>query len=161
MKRRKIILLPLLLSATIMVLIFVFSAQSDSESSRLSIRVTRFVAGLIFFEFSSLTLELQDSIVRELHGFVRKAAHFGIYALLGLNVFFTVTLLFKRMKVQITTALLICAAYAAFDEIHQLFRPGRGGSVGDVLIDISGSAFGIAAGLALFSIVYYIGENKK
>jgi VanZ family protein len=36
-------------------------------------------------------------------------------------------------------ALLIAAAYAALDEFHQSFVPGRGGAAQDVLLDGAGA----------------------
>ena len=39
--------------------------------------------------------------------------------------------------------LAYCVFYAAIDEIHQLFVPGRSGEIKDVLIDSCGSFIGI------------------
>jgi len=38
---------------------------------------------------------------------------------------------------------LICVGYAISDEIHQIFVPGRGPQIKDVLIDSGGAAVGI------------------
>ena len=40
-------------------------------------------------------------------------------------------------------AILICVLYAISDGVHQLFVPGRGGQVKDVLIDSAGTISGI------------------
>ena len=40
-------------------------------------------------------------------------------------------------------AFLICLLYAASDEFHQTFIPGRGGQVKDVIIDSCGALVGI------------------
>lgn len=40
-------------------------------------------------------------------------------------------------------AWLIATAYAATDEVHQLFVPGRGGQVTDVLLDSAGALLGV------------------
>ena len=37
---------------------------------------------------------------------------------------------------------IVCVLYAATDEIHQLFVPGRGGQIRDVLIDSIGAGTG-------------------
>jgi VanZ family protein len=42
-------------------------------------------------------------------------------------------------------AFLIAAGYGIFDEVHQLFVPGRSGDVFDWFADASGSVVGIAA----------------
>ena len=39
---------------------------------------------------------------------------------------------------------LIAVAYAATDEFHQLFVPGRGSRITDVMIDAAGAAIGLA-----------------
>ena len=38
---------------------------------------------------------------------------------------------------------LIAAGYAATDEFHQLFVPGRSGQVSDVILDSAGAAIGV------------------
>lgn len=43
-----------------------------------------------------------------------------------------------------TLALGICILYAISDEFHQLFVPGRGGQIRDVLIDSTGAIVGVA-----------------
>ena len=40
-------------------------------------------------------------------------------------------------------ALLICVLYAVSDEVHQIFVPGRGAEVKDVLIDSAGASVGV------------------
>ena len=47
---------------------------------------------------------------------------------------------------------LVTAAYAATDEFHQLFVPGRAGRVTDVLIDSAGAFLAL---LAIHIILYY------
>ena len=53
----------------------------------------------------------------------------------------------------------ISTAYAATDEFHQIFVPGRAGMLTDVMIDSSGALAGILlAALAGFII---IGRNRR
>ena len=70
-------------------------------------------------------------------------AHFFAYLILGLLVVNGLRssgiLGFKNMGL----AILLCLLYAISDEVHQLFVPGRGGQVKDVLIDSAGSISGI------------------
>jgi VanZ family protein len=42
-------------------------------------------------------------------------------------------------------ALAIAAGYGAFDEVHQLFVPGRSGDVNDWFADVTGASIGIGA----------------
>ena len=124
----------------IMAVIFRFSAHTGSESSELSINVTRFISRIIFRNFGSMTLSQQQFIVAEFHHFIRKLAHFSEYlilALLWLNA-----LRLSKVKKKYLIAVIICALYAMTDEFHQTFILGRSGEYIDVLIDSSGSLTG-------------------
>jgi VanZ family protein len=74
--------------------------------------------------------------------FLRKFAHFAeyfIFAILLLNA-----LLFRLpWKESAKWTLLIGIAYAIFDEVHQLFIPGRSGNVSDMMIDTLGVVMGL------------------
>lgn len=65
---------------------------------------------------------------------VRKLAHLGEYAVLGA--------LAGRAAGRPLPALALGAAYAATDEWHQTFVPGRSGQAADVLLDSAGAAAG-------------------
>jgi hypothetical protein len=160
LKKNKLLLIPLLLSIILMVLIFFFSSQNGLASYNLSIRFARRFARIIFFNFDFMSGELQNQIIYGLHGFVRKAAHFTIYALLGFNVFLTAYFIIKRLRYQILAALSVSAICAVIDEVHQLSVPGRGGAVGDVIIDVTGAVCGILAALIILSVVNYIRNEK-
>jgi VanZ family protein len=67
---------------------------------------------------------------------LRKLAHAGEYALLGL--------LLQRATRRPSLALLLGVFYAISDELHQHFVEGRVGSVLDVGIDAVGLAIGVA-----------------
>lgn len=54
-------------------------------------------------------------------------------------------------------ALAATAVYAATDEVHQLFVPGRSGQLQDVLIDTAGGALG----LGLLALVLYLKNRWK
>jgi len=68
---------------------------------------------------------------------LRKVAHAAEYAVLGF--------LLLRAVGRETAALALGIAYAASDELHQHFVPGRQGSVLDVLLDSVGVAAGVYA----------------
>ena len=161
MIKRKIALIPLALSIFIMIVIFLFSSQSGENSSELSIKATRLIAETIVPDFDIMHVQRQNTIVDGLHGFVRKSAHFSIYALLGLNVFFTAYFVVKRLKNQIIITISVCAAYACLDEFHQFFRTGREASIKDVLIDVCGAGCGIITGVIVISIVFYVKSKDR
>jgi len=53
-------------------------------------------------------------------------------------------------------SLIFCLFYAASDEIHQLFVPGRGAKATDVLIDGIGALIGIGLYKFIFKLYYTV-----
>lgn len=80
-----------------------------------------------------------------LHYYLRKAAHVTEYAVLGIlavRAFLPdATDVFRKTFL---FAWIFCTLYAATDEMHQIFVPGRTPKVTDVLLDSVGSALGVA-----------------
>jgi len=116
-----------------MALIFMFSMQNGEDSSDMS---GRLVAILKFFGIGT---EGQGLALISL--FIRKAAHMAEYAILFLLIANAVSIDFSGGKVYLY-ALLMTIGYAATDEFHQLFVPGRAGTPVDVVIDSIGAGFG-------------------
>ena len=75
--------------------------------------------------------------------FIIKGWHATEYAILDSLAF---RYLQSRMPIRraLLISLLICIAFAASDEWHQTFVPGRGGNVRDVMIDTAGAAIATA-----------------
>jgi VanZ family protein len=69
---------------------------------------------------------------------LRKAAHLTEYAILGA--------LLARALGRPAVASALAVAYAATDELHQHFVPGRAGTVADVAVD----AVGVVVGVVLY-----------
>ena len=91
-----------------------------------------------------MTEKQQLAMAEKIEYPVRKAAHMTEYAILGLLSFaFYCGILKKEMR-QFLAALLTAAVYAATDEFHQYFIPGRSAEVRDVCIDTLGAAIGLA-----------------
>lgn len=121
-----------------MTVIFLFSAQEAADSSRLSGGILQGILSM----FSWLPF-IGDMDLELAHLLIRKGAHFSIYAVLGV---LTARALVKNGVSGARAwllALLICVFYAASDEVHQLFIPGRSGQATDVALDGSGSLIGI------------------
>jgi hypothetical protein len=97
----------------------------------------RFLFPLLRWLFPELSL----AAVYELHYFVRKAAHFSEYALLGLLAFRAIwlTLASTTLRVAATAVLLACAV-SGIDETRQSFSLARTGSIWDVALDVFGAA---------------------
>ena len=70
-----------------------------------------------------------------------KSAHLGAYAILAILLERALALPRRGMAL----ALLLTVLYAASDEFHQTFVPGRHGSFTDIVIDLAGGALGLAA----------------
>jgi VanZ family protein len=104
-------------------LIFFFSSQSNSGTESLSIvgRLLHLLGWLV----APQTLLFYDHIFR-------KSAHVTVYAILAGLLYAAVP---HAGAKRAPTAWLATALYAASDEWHQSFVPGRGPSLSDVLLD--------------------------
>ncbi len=78
--------------------------------------------------------------LRAMHQAIRKLAHFTEYLILSL-------LLYRALRAgprweprTAVLALALAGLYAASDELHQWFVPGRTAAVRDCLIDVAGAA---------------------
>lgn len=124
--------------------IFMMSAQVAEQSDNLSLGITETLIGTV-----ENSLPDYDFDIYWFNFLIRKNAHFITYLVLGVLVMNALYRSgFKGMRIFILS-LVICMLYAVSDEVHQLFVPGRGGRVADVLLDSSG-AF---AGLGIFQII--------
>ena len=128
-----------------MCVIFLFSSQPSDESSKVSGTVCERVV-----EDANRVLKLEmnqarvQSVAESIEYPVRKAAHMTEYAILGLLSFAFYRGILKKEKRQFLAALLTAAVYAATDEFHQYFIPGRSAEVMDVCIDTLGALIGLA-----------------
>ena len=89
----------------------------------------------------------------ELHYLIRKCAHFVEYFILSLLVLRGIRA--GRKETHIGWALVaigVVAGYAALDEFHQSFVPGREAAVADVLLDTAG---GVAAQLVAALFIFW------
>ena len=131
-------------------MIFTFSSQDASDSTVTSIGLIRTIVNVLPGT-KNLPDNVKDDICKNLDKIVRKTAHFLIFASLG---FFAIGAANSTWeKASILIVLICCAFYATTDEIHQLFVKGRAGRFTDVLIDTTGSAFGIGCYIILIKII--------
>ena len=128
-----------LLIAFWMLVITGFSAQPGDDSASLSGAVAAIVVSV---EENLTGNTLSDVDRQERIDFwqfpVRKAAHFSVYAVLGLLFYLHLLLYPISQRKQVLLAWLFTTLFAIIDETHQIFVPGRVGSVVDVLIDSAG-----------------------
>lgn len=140
------IVLSLLAVLAVMAVIFAFSAAPAEESDQSSGVIVGMILKWFFPDFPTLSAERQLALEKTCSHIVRKCAHFCEYALLGFTLALHVSAVARVRKPRLGYggAVLVGALYAASDELHQLFVPGRAAMIGDVLIDALGAAFGTA-----------------
>lgn len=63
----------------------------------------------------------------------------------------------RKFRKEMFLPWFIAALYAASDEIHQLFVPGRSGQLSDVILDSAGALAGVAA----FTVLCWLINRRK
>ena len=123
-------------------MIVIFTGSGDANSFQ---HTSTIFEPFVHWLFPSMS---QDH-VQTLHYLFRKCAHLTEYASLAV--------LFWRALRQPSSqpprpwnwseaarALGLVLVYAAFDELHQRFVPGRTGQISDVIVDVVGGTLGLA-----------------
>lgn len=143
-------LLPVIL---IMAAIFCFSSQPASESSGTSGSVVSAILTVAEQAFGFHWTEDEKALYGEkIHTPVRKLAHMTAYAVLAVSMAFALYSWGLQGHRLYSGTELFCILYAAADEFHQLFVPGRSGEFKDVLIDSAGSL----AGCLVFAVLLWL-----
>ncbi len=125
-------------------MIFCLSHQTADISSKTSGSIVQTIVQLIYPEYDELSESEQQEIVTKMQFWVRKTAHFSIYAILGGFAFLSViTYAVLPFWSRIAISGAICLVYSISDEIHQTFIAGRSGEIRDVCIDFAGSVLAI------------------
>ncbi len=138
----------------LMGVIFSFSAKTAVESSKSS----NVIVDVLMDEHLIGGVAKDPEKVRELLSFlVRKSAHMAEFAVLAMLALFWLSSFPMTYRRRCILAVLISACYAATDEFHQLFVPGRSGEVRDVLVDTAGAVIGIL----FLSLLRFIIIRKK
>lgn len=136
-----------------------FSGQDSTQSQGLSGRVAAFIVdaadGLGIIDADD---ETRLDFIGKLQYPIRKGAHMTEYAVFTLTVMFAFFVCGVRGGMLYVLSVLVTIVYAASDEIHQLFVPGRSGQVKDVLIDTFGGILAAAAVKAFKSLFQRTGE---
>ena len=130
------------------VLIFSLSHQPVAQSSQLSVGITEVIVEKV--EKVSPNVEFN---IGSFHHIVRKNAHFFLYLVFSFLVMNALRRSGMHGYRMIGLSLFVCVLYAISDEVHQLFVPGRGALVKDVLIDSAGAIVGIGLYLVISRIM--------
>lgn len=127
-----------------MAVIFRFSSMPAAQSSESSNFLTDCLVKLLHPWYERLTAPEQAKWYDSLSFAIRKCAHmleYGILAALTAGWLGSWWETAERKLFSVTLA--VCFCYAASDEFHQLFVPGRSGRVSDVFIDFCGMVIGL------------------
>lgn len=140
MKRRFISWLPMIL---VMILIFVYSSKTATESEQSSNQVSHIVISIAeFFQPNMIENQEYIEVLEKVDKVIRKVAHGTEYFILALCCCYPLLKQGVERKKAALYGFLICLCYATSDEFHQLFVPGRSGQIKDILIDGLGAALG-------------------
>lgn len=116
----------------------IFSASADSQSVA---HTSRIIEPFCRWLFPNVTVAQVETV----QFIVRKGAHMTEYAMLGVLLLYALSAGRGDPRRWISSAWVLSVAYAATDEFHQLFVPGRNASFVDVCIDATGAALGLLA----------------
>ena len=126
---------------TCMIQIFLLSAdpayKSEQKSNSIIVWISERIVG------HTLNEKEKEEKINQFVLLVRKGAHFCIYGLLGFLIISLIKEYRKLEKKELYIAFILSVIYACSDEIHQLFVPGRSGSIIDIGIDSLGALGGV------------------
>lgn len=159
-------------------LIFSFSEQDGETSGNLSRMISeKFVEILNAMNGKNWSVLMMESMADYFENPIRKLAHFCEYAVMGTLLFLiwypwigwnkekdTLNKRNNKRKKRVPALAKIIVPWvfvsAAFDEIHQLFIPGRCGNFWDVLLDTFGGCFGLFTCVLLLKTVKWYNDRK-
>ena len=125
-------------------LIFSFSEQDGEQSGNLSALISaKCVEILNALTGRNWTQAMMTNMAAYFENPLRKLAHFAEYTLMGMLVYGMWSPWIHKGKKRNVLVVFWVFVSAATDEFHQLFVPGRCGSVMDVLLDACGGIFGV------------------
>lgn len=125
-----------LASIVMLFLIWGNSMLPGSVSSTISSQASQGILSVIYSLIPNLPLDFYS-----FHSFIRKAAHFGEYALLGICIYQFINT--YAIKKSLYYALLICMICACVDEFIQYLTPNRLSKFSDVVLDGIGAFCGM------------------
>ena len=165
MKKENIwLIISILLVIIWMVSVFKLSGEVSEVSGN---RSGGFISSIIRFFNNDISEDKLEKLTESLQPFVRKCAHFCLYAIGGFLIYNLVNCIFKRYnnkdsyKNCILISIFIGVIYAITDELHQLFVSGRSGELRDVFIDSCGIILGVIMCYAIDKFITLKLVHKK
>lgn len=148
----------------VMAFIFYMSAQPGDDSSGMSRQVCAVVCQTFVQDYDALPAVQRENLISGMEFWVRKSAHCLEYMVLGILMYLNMVIYADRgrsaenrasmvfwISGRCRSAIIFLASlaagiiYAAGDELHQYFVPGRSCELRDVMIDSLGVFIGVAA----------------
>lgn len=156
LSKRQIVFL--VLSVLFASMIFCFSARNGVESTEDSYTVGMEFGRIIHPDFKNWPEEAQLAFAAKVDHPIRKLAHateYAVFAMLLCGVWLDAR---RKRKLSALFAWGTATVYAATDEFHQLFVPGRSGQVKDALLDSCGAAVGV---LLLMFVLWLVSRKRQ
>ena len=124
--------------------IFSMSAEPATVSGDRSTEIAEQLLSAVVSDWDRIESHAQSEMLSTMDHVLRKTAHFCIYTALGALLCLASLGFAASRRLHVLRSFWIGVLYAASDELHQAFVPGRGPAVTDVLLDSSGVLCGIA-----------------
>ncbi len=134
--------------------IYGFSAEPAVASGGKSMRVAEKISEIIAAVTQNAEEFKTEEAVFQISHLIRKGAHIAAFFILAMVLTMFVVSFCKRVR--LWTPFIFTILYAATDELHQAFVPGRGPRIYDVAIDSFGALLGMLLVCFLISRI-----NKK
>lgn len=135
------------------VFIFSNSADNGTTSGGKSDVIANYVIDAVYPDYENMDAEKKESLHSDVVFIVRKGAHITEFAVLGVLTSLLISQYTEKRRIWYPASIVCSVIYASTDEFHQLFVPGRGGQVRDVLIDSIGILVGCSAVLLIITLV--------
>ncbi|WP_407857192.1 VanZ family protein [Enterococcus hailinensis] len=154
------------IAVVMMIVLFISSSMTYQQQSQVStiqkyLSEEPFKATLsrISFDYAGTEISIKAAgYVKFIEFFIRKAAHFITYFIMGGSLFLGLLPKLKQSSLLLTLffAWLAATGYAATDEFHQMLTGGRSPLFQDVMLDSCG-----ALTACLLIIIYRLIRKKK
>lgn len=146
------------IAIVLIALLLIFIWGNSCLPAKVSAAFSGWVKNLLNLLFGQSASDAQTG-----HGLLRKIAHFGEFALLGMCLYWLFSMLGKKFPLSLFCGFLV----GCTDETIQCFVPDRGPAFTDVLIDTAGVVVGIALLLCMVALqkrknkMKYLEETKQ
>lgn len=139
---RKAYVLSLLPPIIMMIIIFMFSSKTATESDSSSLGIVNVVLACNEKLFGVVAEGNRAETLSRLNHLIRKMAHVTEYMILAILMGIHFIVVKVKANKYFLFNIAICVFYAMTDEFHQRFVEGRSGQISDVGIDSIGVILG-------------------